>query len=76
MANRSIVEAKYHGKAEVEIKNDAQIKEDGKPKNNNINTKIAANIPSNGTVTIRNNPNENSTTKIRVRRRTRIVRRA
>ena len=54
------------------------------PENSNIkinqtgdeNKKIAMNIPTNGTATIKTNPDENTTIKIKVRRRTAIIRRA
>lgn len=71
MANRSIVETKYHGQADVKVKNEVQNTE-----NTKTNTKIAANIPANGTVTIKTSQGENTKIKIKVRRRTRIVRRA
>ena len=44
--------------------------------NNFPNKKIALGIIGNGTVTIKTNPDENTTIKIKVRRRTRIIRRA
>lgn len=71
MGNRSVVEAKYHGKADVKVKNKVNV-----IGNINVNTKIVTNIPGNGTVTIKTNPDENTTIKIKVRRRTRIIRRA
>ena len=43
----------------------------------NGNKKIAMNIPTNGTVTIKTNPDENTTMRLKIRRRTKIkVRRA
>lgn len=68
MANRSVVETGSKLNSNIKIKNGA------KATNGKVNTKIAFNLPRNGTVTIKENTDENTKITIRVRRRTRIRR--
>lgn len=66
MGNRSIVET------ESRLNSNVKVIDGSKASNGKVNTKIAFSMPKNGTITIKTNPNENTTIKMRVRRRTKI----